>query len=97
MGVDILNDEQSGKAALYCTTSGVAFGPIFDGRYEAEDFLWWMKNGRQDNAAAAKIAGPIQGDGTDARDWHESSLYYLVLAFRREQESERMEREEMRR
>lgn len=31
-----------GKVALFCSTSGVAFGPVFDTEDEAERFLEWL-------------------------------------------------------
>lgn len=48
MGVRILTDDK--QAALYCSTSEIAFGPIFhgtdDGMYSAEEraaaFLRWL-------------------------------------------------------
>lgn len=40
MGVRITD---AGNVALYDSTSGMAFGPIFRDEYEAEDFLAWMK------------------------------------------------------
>lgn len=39
MGVRILEDRESGESALYCSTSGVAFGNIFPSREAAEKFL----------------------------------------------------------
>lgn len=53
MGVHILHDTKAEIAALYCSTSGVAFGPLFHdgddsaGRYHdaderAEAFLRWL-------------------------------------------------------
>ena len=50
MGVRILHDSESNQAALYCSTSDFAFGPIFndgdDGEHYANDraeaFLRWL-------------------------------------------------------
>ena len=48
MGVKILYDGDNEHAALYCSTSEVAFGPIFhddhghDARDRAELFLKWL-------------------------------------------------------
>lgn len=33
----------SQKAALYCSTTGRAFGPVFDGAYQASSFLRWLE------------------------------------------------------
>lgn len=38
-----------GKAALYDSTSDIAFGPVFESNYEAAEFLEWMEaEGRDD-------------------------------------------------
>ena len=47
MGVRILEDSGAGLAALYCSTSDVAFGPVFydDARRaydKAQEFLDWL-------------------------------------------------------
>jgi hypothetical protein len=48
MGVRILNDHYDSLAALYCSTSEVAFGPLFHeeeghgGSERAEAFLRWL-------------------------------------------------------
>ncbi len=48
MGVRILADPQafSDGACMYCSTTGVAFGPMFDDRDELVAFLeWWDLQG----------------------------------------------------
>ena len=45
MGVRVAYDQEVGVACLYCSTSGVAFGPVFDGpdaNLEADEFLDWL-------------------------------------------------------
>ena len=42
MGVEILEGRDFGPCALTCNTSGVAFGPLFEDREEAEAFLEWL-------------------------------------------------------
>ena len=49
MGVRVLYDREADRAALYCSTSDVAFGPIFydgdcahDAQERAEAFLDWL-------------------------------------------------------
>lgn len=48
MGVRILSDSNEGMACLYCSTSGVVFGPLFHGEGShdadecAEAFLRWL-------------------------------------------------------
>lgn len=46
MGVRIMEDYDNGVAALYCSTSMVAFGPVMPDRETAERFLNWL--GRTD-------------------------------------------------
>jgi len=53
MGCRILYDRNSGRAALYCSTTEFAFGPVFvdggrdqgdrDGAERAEAFLRWLQ------------------------------------------------------
>jgi hypothetical protein len=82
MGVRIVSDEN--VAALYCSTSGLAFGPIFVSHSEAEDFLSWLRNGRQDSEKAQELEARRlpQGGGEDARAWDIPSLVLLVAYFR---------------
>ena len=48
MGVRILRDVEGSLAALYCSTSDIAFGPVFYDREDygaserAESFLRWL-------------------------------------------------------
>ena len=42
MGVRITDDR---TVALYDSTTGEAFGPLFDGRQQAEDFIDWLNEG----------------------------------------------------
>jgi hypothetical protein len=42
MGCRILTDREDIYAALYCSTSMWAFGPIFHGKKEAREFLDWL-------------------------------------------------------
>ncbi len=53
MGVRILHDSEQGYAALFCSTSDMAFGPIFgkgdapeykDADERAQAFLRWLEN-----------------------------------------------------
>lgn len=39
MSVRILEDRESGQCALYCSTSGVAFGPIIENSEAADKFI----------------------------------------------------------
>jgi hypothetical protein len=44
MGVRIIEDKDTDMAVLYCSTSLWAFGPIFAGRDEAQEFLDWLES-----------------------------------------------------
>jgi len=41
MGLRILN-ENSSNQCLYCSTSDVAFGPVFDESEDVEHFIGWL-------------------------------------------------------
>ena len=32
------------NACLYCSTTGIAFGPVFASSFDANDFLDWYRN-----------------------------------------------------
>jgi hypothetical protein len=44
MGVRILSDRETGVACLYCSTTQWAFGPLFESREDAEEFLAWVRS-----------------------------------------------------
>jgi hypothetical protein len=44
MGVRILHDVETGIACLYCSTTQWAFGPLFESRQDAEEFLAWVRS-----------------------------------------------------
>lgn len=82
MAIAIVADDHA--AALYCTTSDHAFGPIFRSRREAEDFLAWLEYGRQDDERVQRLEArrlPL-GNGSDPREWDTPSLELLVTYFR---------------
>lgn len=35
----VRNTATEGKAAMFCSTDGIAFGPVFDSEYELDDFI----------------------------------------------------------
>ncbi len=41
MGVEVLVDRETGRAAIYCNTNDWAFGPLFASEEEAVAFLEW--------------------------------------------------------
>lgn len=88
MGVRILPDRLDECAALYDSSTGTAFGPLFcsdkvGGASEAaERFLRWLR----DNAPALGRGSLI--DPGDARYYTVSELHELHLEWLSEQESE---------
>lgn len=42
MGCRILEDTEENQACFYCSTSGVAFGPLFESHEEAEAFMEFL-------------------------------------------------------
>ena len=46
MGVRVSNKS---NACLYCSTTGIVFGPVFASSFDAEDFLqWWHETDERD-------------------------------------------------
>ena len=41
MGIRTLTDPEEGMSVLYCSVSGLAFGPVFSEPETADDFLDW--------------------------------------------------------
>jgi len=41
MSVHILYDQPKRKSVMFCSTDGIAFGPVFDNE-DAADFVDWM-------------------------------------------------------
>lgn len=81
MAVSIIWDEGDQIAALYCTTSDTAFGPIFTGPtgdVDAEQFLEWLR----ENPPHWAVGVPIVGDGCDARDYPADELERIVNHWR---------------
>jgi hypothetical protein len=48
MGVRILHDAETGIACLYCSTTQWAFGPLFESREDAAEFLSWLRRDPRD-------------------------------------------------
>jgi len=38
---------------LYCSTTGLAFGPVFASSFDAEDFLEWMTDEAEANGVSS--------------------------------------------
>ena len=62
MGVRILHDRHNSLAALYCSTTDVAFGPVFtdgdarDSDERAEAFIKWLRTDARRFTDAALLA-----------------------------------------
>ena len=72
MAVEIIHDVRRSTAAIYCTTSDWAFGPVFTGPgcdQDAQDFLAWIAR-----SPDCSLMNPFGVDGTDARDYTDSGL-----------------------
>lgn len=68
-----------GIACLYESTTGQAFGPVFESSFEAEDFLeWYAMSGTEEGAYA----------DVDIRSLNPRDLESLVAKFRKEREEQ---------
>lgn len=70
MGVRIIEDKDHGESVLYCSTSMVAFGPVFNDRETCEEFLEWFP----ENAPEPKGAGKFVYE-RDSRRRKDPRLY----------------------
>lgn len=61
MGVRVSNRT---NVCLYCSTTGLAFGPVFASSFDAEDFLDWMHTEAESNGVSS----------TDPRDLGNAEL-----------------------
>lgn len=86
MAVQVIYDIENDVAALFCTTSGWAFGPVFEGDepdQRAQEFLDWFSSG-----AAAELASQIDlhqlagRSGADPRHWDDQALEQLLNRWR---------------
>lgn len=75
MGVRVCHDREQRVAVLYCSTTGIAFGPVFehDEAAEVEDFLGWLAEEGADWAAGEGMTPTCDGPH-DARCWSASDL-----------------------
>lgn len=83
MAVEIIWDQERQVAAMYCTTSDTAFGPVFTGpaaNVEVGEFLDWLRENEE--PVAWTIASPQLGDGKDPRDYTADELERIVKHWR---------------
>ena len=67
MGLRILDDVSEGRACLYCSTSEVAFGPLFDDTEHAISFLNFIGDENPRRMGLARLA-----------EWHSDWLAVVV-------------------
>lgn len=90
MGVRLIHDADENRVAMYCSTSGFAFGPVFeysaDPVGDAQDFLDWLAAG-----AAPKLGvkpARAGADGLDPRQFDDGPLETLFVEWRRDRKPE---------
>jgi hypothetical protein len=87
MGVRVAYDSQHQVGVMYCSTTGIAFGPVFESvnaRQEIEDFLAWLKE--NEDPVSWAVAVSKDGDGTDPRHYDDGELERIVNHWREVQE-----------
>lgn len=75
MAVAIISDVVDDTAALYCTTTMVAFGPVFtgpDAEGRAHVFLKWLREEGWDPSLS------LMGSGRDPREYSPTHLSLIV-------------------
>lgn len=93
MGVRIISNSADDLAALYCSTSDFAFGPVFyadddaTASERAEDFCdWFMSGGARIAASRLGLVPILRFGGTDPREWMQGDLERLYGAWLAESE-----------
>ncbi len=75
MGLRFVIDDHRDKVALYCSTTGYAFGPVLDSEEEAEAFV----------AYAEEYARQLEWRSDDLRSFTPAQLDEVHKAFMKEQ------------
>jgi hypothetical protein len=58
------------NVALYDSTTGVAFGPLFESEFDAYEFLEWLRSDETlDGLAESGDFGGVTYHGADPRQW----------------------------
>jgi len=74
MAVEIIHDPRRAVAAMWCNTTGQAFGPVFTGpgcEQDADDFIVWVASSPDRTLVRTD---EIWVDGTDPRDYTPAGL-----------------------
>lgn len=86
MAVHVVYDSDLDTAALICTTSEWAFGPVFrgpDADEQAQEFVDWFASGAAARAATEIGVHQIAGrSGADPRHWDDQALEQLLNRWR---------------
>jgi hypothetical protein len=83
MGVRVIYDQQHQIGTMYDSTTGTAFGPVFESvnaRQEIEDFLTWLRENEETVSWAVAVAR--DGDGRDPRHYDAGELERIVNHWR---------------
>ncbi len=84
MAVEVAYDIRRQIAVMWDNTTGLAFGPVFDGPgcdQDADDFLLWLKrNPSKDKADLQRNL--FNYHGTDARDYTPGGLDRAIRRWR---------------
>lgn len=69
MGVRILIENYHERAVLYCSTTGWAFGPVFESEAHAESFLKWLRECPQPHSYRTQHPGDPRGFTDHELEW----------------------------
>jgi hypothetical protein len=79
-------DGGSHAAAMFDSSSGWAFGPVFeaeDAEDQIEAFVGWLSSGGAFAVRAElRLESPVIGDGRDPREWPDAALKALIGRWR---------------
>jgi hypothetical protein len=84
MAVEVAYDIRRQIAVMWDNTTGLAFGPVFDGPgcdQDAENFLDWLTRNPADNKVDLH-RNLFGGTGTDARDYTTGGLDRAIRRWR---------------
>lgn len=73
-----MEEKEEGRAVLYCSTTGWAFGPVFRSSDEAERFLTWLRETPNQEKTLLGLSK------SDPRSYDEPVLERLYWNFRTE-------------
>lgn len=92
MSVRIISNDE-GQAVMYDSTSGFAFGPVFEDYDDPDSFMEWLRSGAGIRAGNELSRRPLIGDGTDPREWEADELGKLVREWKEQEAAQEHESE----